>query len=87
MKQKKQNESPKLNREQELKLLESSKQQRNLDDLQSMVHKLMHSLESLAYKIEHTKSEKKKELLTKRYEKKLYLVMSLQQGNFSVQTH
>lgn len=83
----KQNKPVKLSKAQQMQMLEASKQQRNLADLQGMVNKLMISLDELAYKIEHTKNKKKKQELEKKFDKKLNLVMSLQQGNFSVQTH
>lgn len=84
---KQQPKQQKLNREQEKQLLEASKQQRNLQDLQAMLNKLMRGLDELAYKIENTKSKKKKEELTKKFDKRLNLVISMQQGNFSLLTH
>ena len=83
----KQNKPVKLTKAQQLQMLEASKQQRNLADLQGMVQKLMISLDELAYRIENTKNKKKRAELEKKFDRKLNLVMSLQQGNFSIQTH
>ena len=81
------NKPVKLTKQQQRELLEVSKKQRNLAELQHLVQKLMVSLDELAYKIERTKSREKKDKLEKKFDKRLSLVISLQQGHFSIETH
>lgn len=83
----KQNKPVKLSKAQQMQMLEASKKQRNLADLQNTMNKLMIRLDEWAYKIEMTKNKKKKAELEKKFDKTLQLVISLQQGNFSVETH
>lgn len=83
----KQNKQQRLSKLQQMQMLEASKKQRNLADLQNTMNKLMVRLDEWAYKIETTKDKKKKKALEEKFDKTLNLVISLQQGNFSVETH
>lgn len=87
MKQQKQIKQPKLTKEQQIEMMNSAKRQRNLEDLQNNLQKLMKRLDEMAYKIEHTANKKIKEKLEKDFDKKMSLIISLQQGNFSIETH
>lgn len=83
----KQPKQQKLTRQQEQEMLDAAKKQRNLADLQKMLNKLMISLDEMAYKIENTKNKKKRAELEKKFDRRLNLVISMQQGNFSLEVH